>query len=300
MTLAVPQVPDPLATISIGLPVFNGESTLRNALESLLSQTFKNFEIIVSDNASTDKTQAICEEFVKKDNRITYVRQTTNMGAFSNFIFVLSRARTDFFMWAAHDDSWSPRFIETNLSLLTQNPLAVSAISKVAFTDGVLSNATNPLKGNKGTRLRNYIQDPGDNSRLYGIHRTSALQGASSSQNCNSWAGDWTLMLEMVIRGEFLEVNEILMERAAAPAGKYYDNLTGTFFDRYFPLVRYSKSVLRVPENRTVAVIRILTRQNLIHHLAMAKRFGWFTHRLASSNVLKIPNTALKKLLADR
>ncbi len=291
---------DPNTTITIGLPVFNGESTLRESLESLLAQTLRNFEIILSDNASTDETQAICEEFAKKDDRIIYIRQPTNIGAFPNFIFVLNQAKTDFFMWAAHDDSWSPSFIETNLSLLSQTPGAVSVISKVSFTDGTLSNATNPLKGDKKTRLYSYIQRPGDNSRFYGIHRTAALREANRSRNWNFWAGDWTLVLELVAQGEFLEVNEVLMKRTVAPTGKYYENLTGSFCHKYFPLLRYSGNALLLPENRTINVIRILIKQNLVHHLAMAKMFGWFTGRLASSSVFKTPYAVFKKLLADR
>lgn len=288
-----------LVAISIGLPVYNGGSTLRASLESLLDQTFSNFEIILSDNCSTDQTQAICEEFARKDKRITYIRQTVNIGAFSNFTFVLGRAKSEYFMWAAHDDFWKPSFIEKNLSLLRQFPDAVSAISKVLFTDGTISNATNSLMGNKRDRLACFIQTPSDNSRFYGIHRTLVVQDASVSQNWNFWAGDWTLVLELIARGNFLEVEEILMERTVAPFGRYYQNLHGTFFDKYFPMLRYSKSVLNVPGTRSLRVVRFLAKQNLVHHLNMAKMFGWCTARIASSGFLVVPTRILGKMLSD-
>lgn len=92
--------------VSIGMPVYNGEPFIREALDSLLDQTFTNFELIISDNASTDGTEAICREYASKDERIRYVRQTENRGALANFQFVLDEAVGEYFMWAAHDDKY--------------------------------------------------------------------------------------------------------------------------------------------------------------------------------------------------
>ena len=76
--------------ISVGMPVYNGEAYLRDALDSLLSQTFRDFELIISDNASLDTTEAICREYAGSDSRIRYIRQTENLGAAANFQFVSS------------------------------------------------------------------------------------------------------------------------------------------------------------------------------------------------------------------
>ena len=97
--------------VSIGMPVYNGEKFIREALDSLLAQTFTDFELIISDNASTDGTEAICRKYVERDSRIRYVRQTINRGGTANFLFVLSKARGEYFMWAAADDQWSPNWI---------------------------------------------------------------------------------------------------------------------------------------------------------------------------------------------
>lgn len=98
--------------VSIGMPVFNGEKYIRDALDSLLNQTFSDFELIISDNASTDSTEEICCEYASRDSRISYFRQTENNGAITNFQFVLDQARGEFFMWAAYDDLWSSDFLK--------------------------------------------------------------------------------------------------------------------------------------------------------------------------------------------
>lgn len=108
--------------ISIGMPVFNGEKYISEALDSLLAQTFTDFELIISDNASTDNTQEVCQQYEKKDSRIIYIRQPNNIGAISNFSFVKDRAQGEFFMWAAHDDRWDTKFIESTLKVFNEHP----------------------------------------------------------------------------------------------------------------------------------------------------------------------------------
>lgn len=97
--------------VSIGLPVFNGEKYISHALKSLLSQTYKNIEINISDNASTDKTAIICKTFTRNHPEIKYFRQKKMISPIDNFNFVLSKAKGEYFMWAADDDYWSPSFI---------------------------------------------------------------------------------------------------------------------------------------------------------------------------------------------
>jgi len=98
--------------VSIGMPVYNGEKYIREALDSLLEQTFEDFELIISDNHSTDDTPNICKQYAARDFRIKYVRQDENIGALANFKFVLANSRAKYFMWAAFDDKWSSNWIE--------------------------------------------------------------------------------------------------------------------------------------------------------------------------------------------
>jgi glycosyltransferase involved in cell wall biosynthesis len=108
--------------VSIGLPVYNGEQFLRRALDCLLTQEYTDFELIISDNGSTDATEKICKEYAARDPRIHYVRQEQNLGSHENFNFVLREARGEYFMWAAVDDQWATSFISSLLERLDRNP----------------------------------------------------------------------------------------------------------------------------------------------------------------------------------
>ncbi len=120
---------DSTIKVSIGMPVYNGEAFIHQAIASLLAQDEKCFELIISDNASTDKTSIICSDYANKDNRIRYIQNKVNIGAEKNFYKVLTEARGEFFMWAAHDDIWEPSFISSTLQLFKKNPDAAIAFS---------------------------------------------------------------------------------------------------------------------------------------------------------------------------
>ncbi|NND43684.1 MAG: glycosyltransferase family 2 protein, partial [Xanthomonadales bacterium] len=104
--------------LSIGLPVFNGENYLASALDSLLGQSFGDFELIVCDNASTDRTAEICRVFAANDARIRYHRHDENIGAAANYNSTLERARGTYFKWAAHDDLCRAQFLEKCIEVL--------------------------------------------------------------------------------------------------------------------------------------------------------------------------------------
>jgi glycosyltransferase involved in cell wall biosynthesis len=110
-----------IPAVSIGMPVYNGEAFIREALDSLLAQTFTDFELIISDNASTDGTEMICREYASNDERIRYVRQPENRGATANFQFVLDEAVGAYFMWAAADDRRHPDFLRFALQVLSDD-----------------------------------------------------------------------------------------------------------------------------------------------------------------------------------
>ena len=97
--------------ISVAIPVYNGEKYLGAAIGSILAQTFHHFELIISDNASTDRTAAICREFAARDARIRYHRQPRNFGAAANFNRSHELATGEYFKWAAHDDLLEPEYL---------------------------------------------------------------------------------------------------------------------------------------------------------------------------------------------
>ncbi|MEZ5923167.1 MAG: glycosyltransferase family 2 protein [Hyphomicrobiaceae bacterium] len=121
--------------LSIGLPVYNGESFLEETLDGMRRQTYGNFELIISDNASTDRTEQICRQYASEDRRIRYVRQDRNLGAVANFNHVFSLGNAPFFKWIAHDDAYDPRYLDTVMAIIETDPDVVLAHTAVRFID---------------------------------------------------------------------------------------------------------------------------------------------------------------------
>lgn len=120
VSFTAPSANDHIPVVSIGMPVYNGAKYIKEALDSLLAQTFSDFELIISDNASTDETREICEEYAGKDKRIKYVRQAENMGGLANFNYVFDHAKGRYFSWLACDDALEPGFLEKIVRYLDQ------------------------------------------------------------------------------------------------------------------------------------------------------------------------------------
>jgi glycosyltransferase involved in cell wall biosynthesis len=121
--------------LSIGLLVYNGEKYLGEALESLLGQSYEDFELIISDNASTDGTARICHRYGKQDSRVRYIRQPRNIGAALNRNFLVCQARGELFMEAYHDDLWARDLLKLCIAALDDNPRAVLAHCWTAAID---------------------------------------------------------------------------------------------------------------------------------------------------------------------
>jgi glycosyltransferase involved in cell wall biosynthesis len=128
MEMAVPRV-------SIGVPVYNGESYLAHTLDSILGQTFKDLEVIVSDNASTDRTEEICRAYATRDPRVRYYRHDVNRGAVWNHNRAFELAKGEFFKWNSADDYCGPEFVERCLGALHADPSAAMAVSEPVEVD---------------------------------------------------------------------------------------------------------------------------------------------------------------------
>ncbi len=180
--------------VSIGMPVFNGASFIREALDSLLAQTFTNFELIIADNASTDDTSTICLEYANLDKRIRYVRHGNNRGALENFNFVLNEARGQYFMWAAADDYWSPDWLY-ELTIGMNDASYSCAIGCVKYIDnfgkpifhdtsrgGFLTKF--PILNNTGSPLYRVIKFffNRNDMLVYGLLRTEAAKSIRLSE----------------------------------------------------------------------------------------------------------------------
>jgi glycosyltransferase involved in cell wall biosynthesis len=170
-------------TVSIGMPIFNDEKYASKALDDLLAQTFEDFELIISDNGSTDRTEEICKRYAAKDRRIRYFRQSRNLGAQANFVFLLHHARSDFFMWAASDDRWDSDFVSILLDALRRDESFVSAFCPFKYIDEddrTLGGTQRFDFSDRNTIKRisrfSFTSDEGRDAFFYGLHRRQLIK----------------------------------------------------------------------------------------------------------------------------
>jgi glycosyltransferase involved in cell wall biosynthesis len=197
-------------TISIGMPVYNAENYIRSALDSLLTQTYTNFELIISDNASTDSTSEICATYMERDSRIRYIRQPTNLGATANFRLVLLQSTAPYFMWAAADDIRSPDFLAANLSFLEQHAEYVASISPVKFSGGDFD----PMKmgdaalddDDPNQRIIKPFSKWHANGRFYSVFRRKPVAEWPHLNDMEFLGSDWTLITHLAAQGKLNRV----------------------------------------------------------------------------------------------
>jgi glycosyltransferase involved in cell wall biosynthesis len=200
--------------VSIGLPVFNGDNYLRQSIQSILDQTFQDFELIISDNCSTDSTEEICKEFAEKSDKIIYFRQDKNVGAAANFEFTFRKSRGKYFKWQGHDDYAYPEFLEKCLARLVADPDAVLCQSHVALVDanghqlGIYAHedfgttSPDPIARFAG-RLRNVSCN-----EIHGLMRRSVLE---KTERLGPFVShDRCLLSHLALMGRFLSVPEVL------------------------------------------------------------------------------------------
>ena len=192
--------------VSIGMPVFNGEAFVSQAIQSLLEQTYVDFELIISDNASTDSTERICRKYALQDSRIRYVRNSENVGLESNFQRVFDLSQGEFFMWAAHDDLWEPEFIEELVELLERSPDAALAFCRFDIIDADahaikqydLKGLIDPYRNRALRRFLMQDESHGKPNLILALMRRQLLQEA---QGFHLWSGrSWSADVLVVFR----------------------------------------------------------------------------------------------------
>lgn len=226
--------------VSIGMPVYNGEQFIRKALDSLLEQTFADFELIISDNASTDETEAICREYETRDSRIRYVRWPENRGAQENFVFVLIEAVGKYFMWAACDDIRSPDYLALNVEFLNNHQDYVASTCPVCFQgeqfdDKRMGDAT--LAGDIADRVSNFFGVWHANGRFYSLFRTSSVRNNPHLKK-DYFGSDWVFMLYEIMRGKTNRVQDgwiKLGKSGFSNSGKIISHYRKSFIHWPFP-----------------------------------------------------------------
>lgn len=219
--------------VSIGLPVFNGSRHLTDALSAILAQTYTDFELIISDNASTDGTAEICRRFAAQDPRIRYYRQPRNIGAAPNFNFCYELATGEYFKWAAHDDILAPEFLARCVEALDATPDAVLCQSLVRLVDEQdrFLGVYRPVEP-YGAELRASVRFHQGCARdrrcltIFGLIRANALRGSVLMGSYIS--SDRTLLVELALRGRFLHIDDVLFINRDHPGRLSRITLRGT------------------------------------------------------------------------
>lgn len=196
--------------VSIGMPVYNGEAFLSHSIDAVLAQTFRDFELIISDNASTDRTAEIARQYAAQDARVRFVRSEVNRGAAWNYRNAFEQARGEYFRWAPADDWFAPDSLSECVAALDADPSAVLCYPR---TDLVDSNGTLIRHYDDNLDLRS--PDPAERFRralvqiglvnvIYGLMRTREL---GMTRLMGTWVGaDEVLVFELALQGKFLEL----------------------------------------------------------------------------------------------
>lgn len=202
--------------LTIGLPVYNGEKYVAESIEALLGQSFTDFELVISDNASTDGTGDICRHYEKRDPRVRYFRQSKNVGLAPNHNFVVEQARGELFKWASNDDLYARDLINRCVDALDEYPDVVLVHSWSAMVDdsGTVTKAFEyPL--NTGSprapeRFRSLLFVSGGDDD-YGVVRTQVLRLTAMKESYHH--ADRTIIAELSLYGRFYQVPDWLYFR---------------------------------------------------------------------------------------
>ena len=288
-------------TISIGMPVYNGEKDLRRVLDSLCSQTFEDFDLTISDNASTDATAEICREYANEDDRIRYIRQAKNLGAAANFQYVLNEAHGPYFMWAAADDVRSPEFLELNYTFLEKNPAYVASTSPVKF-DG---NEFDPIKmgdasltGNVADRVQEFFLTWHANSRFYSLMRTSTLKTCPYVGK-EFLGSDWAVILYIISQGKTNRHSDgfiVLGREGASSLESIFANYRTSWLHWALPFWELNGVVLKISKN-----FPIRSKLNIFRSLIILNRLAAYRSlKIAVKTRLKLGSGGKESGSCDR
>lgn len=207
--------------ITVGIPVYNGERYVAAALDSILAQTFRDFEVVISDNASTDRTEEICRAYAARDARIRYVRQPQNLGGPRNWNAVVGLATGRYFKWAAANDTMHPEYLARCREVLERHPDVVLAYSDTMIIDAAgrpVESYPDALRADApraGDRFLQVLRTLGLNNAQAGLIRRDALV-ATHLEGVFS-GGDVSLMAEIALHGRYHRIRQRLFYRRMAP-----------------------------------------------------------------------------------
>ena len=217
---------DRVPKVSIGLPVYNGEKFLAQSIETLIAQTFTDFELIISDNASTDRTEEICRKFADADPRVLYFRNDRNIGGMKNANLTVDRAQGEYYRLAAHDDYCAPTLLARCVEELDRRPEATVCVTGVVSVDAdgdELYRAT-PAKGmaaRASDRFHDLLVHSFLSEATSGLIRSDALKKTRLQENYSG--SDYVLNCELALLGPYVVVDEPLHFKRRYDGNVYRD-----------------------------------------------------------------------------
>jgi glycosyltransferase involved in cell wall biosynthesis len=203
--------------VSIGMPVYNGERYLAEAVDSVLAQTFRDFDLLICDNASTDRTGEIAQAYAARDPRVRYVRNPQNIGCGPNFnrVFELS-APLEFFKWMSHDDTISPTYLEKCVAALDADPGAILCHPLISIIDDdgrelyVYDSKLDQTADLPSVRFRDAIMLPHRNLECYGVIRRWAVRRSGLMRGF--YLDDRSIVVDFSLMGRFIHLREPLFQ----------------------------------------------------------------------------------------
>ena len=203
--------------VAVGMPVYNGERWLRESVSSILAQTMDDLLLIISDNASTDRTQEICRDFAAQDRRVLYYRNTRNIGVFGNYDRVFELSDSEYFKWASCNDYCDPELLEACLEPLERRSDVVLAYPRTRLFETDLDGARDFEDGLNleqdcaAERFCELLRRISLNNVMNGVIRASALR--LTGLNRPYLSSDFNMLAELALQGKFVEVRRPLFYR---------------------------------------------------------------------------------------
>lgn len=199
--------------VTIGMPVYNGAAYIEGALAGIAEQSYPDFALLVSDNASDDGTWEILQDWAARDRRIVLHRQESNIGALANFRYLLDWADSEFFMWHAYDDRLAPNYLAELVEVFALEPECALACPTAIWLkpEGMETNRIPfpdlTAKSRLG-RIRTLLRQP-ESTRFYGLFRTEALRKAYAvtEEFGHAWAGDHIALLPFTLNDRMRGTN---------------------------------------------------------------------------------------------
>lgn len=254
--------------VSIGLPVYNGEQFVAETIESILAQTYPNFELIICDNASTDRTEALCREYAAKDERIRYMRNATNLGAARNYNLTVELATGEYFKWAAADDLIAPEYLEMCVKVLDANPDVLVCHSKSRFIDenGMHLRDHEDLldfrdKSASERYARYLFRRAGGWSAILGLMRLAELR--KTALHGAYLAADKILLGELILRGQLFQLPQRLLSRRRHAQQSWQANRTKQALSEWFDPENRNRLLLPTGAKLLVESMRSIRRSPL-------------------------------------